>query len=290
MTAEPEETTTEEPEETVTAEPEETTTPEPDETVTSTAGNTYESPTFGYSLAFGDDWSIDFEEVDNGVDSLRLSNGTSTVDFLGYESELTPAECVADELDYYENADGYSDVEVALDENDNELQGEFDDPEFGESAYVVVSFTYTPEEADDPTDYIAYVECRTVESGESLLKIVQFVPFDDYNDQVEARVDLLEGLRFQGAGPDETPETEENRRPPKQVTCTRARPTGSPFRSPTTGRSRASRPTTAWTAFDSPTASARSISSVTKPSSPRSNAWTTKSSITRVRTGSRTPK
>ena len=204
VTAEPDETVTAEPDESATAEPDESATAEPRETATSTARTeTYESPTYGYTVDYGADWSVSDESSDGGVDSVRFDNSVSTIDFIGYESDLTPAECVADEQAYYESTDGYDNVEVALDENDNELLGEFDDPIFGASSYGVFSFTYTPD-GGDPTDYVSYVECRPLEAGVSLLRIVHFAAADDYNDEIEARIDLLDGVDFTGATPDET--------------------------------------------------------------------------------------
>lgn len=184
-----------------------TSTPEPTEEASATAeieetpeaGDTYESPGFGYTVGYDEPWTISLEESDETGDHVRFSDEVSTIDIWGFESDFTPAECLEDELNYYQTARGYSDAEVAIDVNDNEMTGEIDDFVWG-----VYWFTYTAE-GGDPIDYTSYVECRPIEEGVSILRIVQFVEFDSYNDEIDERVALIEGLRLGGeAPPDET--------------------------------------------------------------------------------------
>ncbi len=190
-------------------------TPENEETPVVEADNSYESPTFGYVVGYSDDWSIADEESDDSGDWLRLTNGVSTVDFTGFESTMTPAECLADEFNYYETADGYTKASPALNTDDEELTGEIEGGVWG--AYW---FTYTAE-GEDPVDYTAYVECRSIEEGDSILRIVQFVEFDSYNDEIKPRAELLAGLVIAGgAEPEEDPteEPDEDVTPESDVT------------------------------------------------------------------------
>ena len=180
--------------------------PVPDDDADAGATGRYESQEFGYALRYDDTWAVEDESVAEGFDYLRLGNGVSTVDITGLATDLTPEECVDDEFRYYEETEGYGDVQVALDVDDNELRGEDDGGFFG-----VFWFTFTPDEGE-PLEYTAYVECLSLVEGESLLKIVQFVPFDDYNDQIEARVALLGGLDLAAVEPDDetvTPEPDD---------------------------------------------------------------------------------
>jgi hypothetical protein len=171
----------------------EATRPPKGKTPTAISGTTYTSETYGYTVTYDDNWEISDQSSDKGTDYVRFSDGVSTIDFTGYESDFTPQECLDDEFNYYQTADGYSDAQLAQDTDNNDLTGALDDGVFG-----VYTFTYTPQ-GGDPTDYVAYVECHPLETGVSLLKIVQFVTSDSYNDEIDARVALLKGLTLAGA-------------------------------------------------------------------------------------------
>ncbi|MCC6791413.1 MAG: hypothetical protein IT336_07010 [Thermomicrobiales bacterium] len=163
--------------------------PTRESSATATSGDRYESPTFGYAVAYdADEWTIDSESSENDVDMVRFGNGTSTVDFTGFETPNSPDECLDAEFAFYQDAEGYSNVEVAVDDDDEELRGETDDYVWG-----TFWFTYTPE-GGNSVDYTSYVECRPLGDGEAMLRIVHFAPFDDYEDEIEPRESLLEGL------------------------------------------------------------------------------------------------
>lgn len=59
--------------------------------------------------------------------------------------------------------------------------------------------TFTPQ-GGQATDYTAYVQCQSIVPGKSLLKIDQFVTFDQYNNQINAFATLLAGLSIPGGG------------------------------------------------------------------------------------------
>jgi hypothetical protein len=180
---------------------------------TATSGERYESPTYGYTVDYDeDDWSIESESSEDSNDHVRFTNGTSTVDFYGFESNDTLDDCLDAEFAFYEGAGGYSNVEVAVDDNDDELRGDIDD-----YVWAVFWFAYTPEDGD-PADFTSYVECRSLDEGESMLKIVQFVSFDDYNDEIDARVALLDGLSLDGGSNDPEPTEEATEEPSAEAT------------------------------------------------------------------------
>jgi hypothetical protein len=178
--------------------------------VTPETDDVYESPTYGFTLPLTEDWTIERESSENDVDSVRLGNGVSTIDLLAYETEFTPLDCVDDEIRYYESADGFADAEVMEDEDGEEMRDDSRD-----SAFAVVTFIYTDQDGGE-TDYVAYVECVNLEEEGAQLKIVQFAPADEYEDEFESREALLEGLVFAGENevtpepteePEETPES-----------------------------------------------------------------------------------
>lgn len=180
---------------TATSEPAVTRTPRTGKTATPATpagGAVYTSATYGYTVAYGEHWNISDQSSDGGTDYVRLTDGVSTVDFTGYETDFTPQQCLDDEFGYYRSAEGYSDAALAQDREGTDLTGPLGDGVFG-----VYTFTFTDQDGN-ATDYVAYVECRPLEAGVSLLKIVQFVVYEQYNDEIEARKALLAGVSIQG--------------------------------------------------------------------------------------------
>ncbi|MBX6723597.1 MAG: hypothetical protein IRY92_10235, partial [Dactylosporangium sp.] len=180
-------------------------TPEPtaragERTATPTAGGTYESPTYGYAIAYDESWTPSNESSRNGVDIVSFDNGVSQIDVQGFPTDQTPVECVDDEFNFYETGEGFSNAEVAVDTNNQEMRGEAPD-----RAYGVFTLTFTPQNGR-PVDLTSFVECIEIESGVSMLKIVQLVTVRDYNDQIDARQGLLDGLTIPGKGAEGSPE------------------------------------------------------------------------------------
>jgi len=164
-------------------------TPDTDTDVDKADGESYESPTFGYVVLYDPDvWEVTQDESEDNVDDFRLSNGASTVQFLGLESDQTPDECIQDTIDSLTEDADLEDVEIATDADDEDLQGTLDDG----SAYVVVNLTF------EDTPLTAFYQCTTIEEGESIVKINQIVDAEAYNDEIEARISLLEGFSVDG--------------------------------------------------------------------------------------------
>jgi hypothetical protein len=155
--------------------------------------NTYTSPTYGYTMS----WSNDWKEVDHsskdGTDALRLDNSVSTVDLYGYPTSESTANCVDGELNLFQTTQGYSNAKVATDASGNALRQDEDGRSWG-----VFNFTYT-DNSGQKTDYTAYVECRPIEVGQSMVLFIQFVPADQYDSQQAAGQDLLSTLTIGGA-------------------------------------------------------------------------------------------
>jgi hypothetical protein len=128
-----------------TPEPRATRTPdaEPTEEVP-VEGTTYESPTFGYTVTYDDSWQVVDETTtptDNGPqDFLHLFNNTSHAYFYtNAASEDFPIEQFPNiMLDRAENNPNFSNVQVRLDEDGNEIQGSDDS-----SAWVAYTATFT---------------------------------------------------------------------------------------------------------------------------------------------------
>lgn len=158
-------------------------------------GEGYVSPQFGYTIAYDSSWSIDPNSPatsDENGDYVRLTNGVSTVDFAGYTSDATPTQCLKDEVDYFSGADGYTNVAVAKDTGNKDMSGVVDG-----GVYEVLTFSYASGK-DKPVDYAAYIECRTIKKGVSILRIEQYVEASSYNDQIDAVTALLNGVSIGG--------------------------------------------------------------------------------------------
>ena len=199
----------------------------------------YESPQYGYSLTYDpEEWEVVLEDddPDDAWDEVSLGNGTSVVRLIGDpdydEDEL--ADCVEDYVGALESGENNADVEP-LDEPDAE--GEEDD-----RAWATYSYTFTNEDGEE-SDNVRYVECRALgepptvgaggppeggppegeggppegeapeggpPEGEApvgasvTLVILHDAPAEDYEDEIEARETLLEGLEVpESPGADE---------------------------------------------------------------------------------------
>jgi hypothetical protein len=155
----------------------------------------YESPQYGYTLAYDpDEWEVFQEDSDpdDEYDQIFLVNGVSLVGITGdpdYDDDEME-DCVEDYAAGLENGESNSDIEP-LDEPDAE--GDDDD-----RAWATYSYTF---EFDDGTegDFVSYYECRWLGDGVTVV-IYQDVAIEDYEDEIEAREDLLEGLEPAGGG------------------------------------------------------------------------------------------
>lgn len=203
--------------------PTEEATEEPTEEVTEAEGDTYVSPTYGYSLEYDDTWQpsdidnnpgTDVDLTGDGIDiskadSILLNNGTSTVAVYGGESTATPEDCVQGDISFFQNTDAYDFFAVAKDTSGDDLEGETTD---GDGYYAVIWVTNTSNDVDTTV----YLECRPFDDG--MLLIEHYAADADYNDQIDAREALLAGLSLTGSGGgttdvtpegDETPEADE---------------------------------------------------------------------------------
>jgi hypothetical protein len=132
-------------------------------------GVSYISPTYGYGLSWDPSWRVEIESSEEAVDYLRISNGTITADLLGYEANLTPAQCIQTNLNYYENEPGYDDVAIVNDANGQPVVS-IDST----SSTVLLSFTYT--DADGlATQFYDYLICVSLPGGVGVAHLEQYV-------------------------------------------------------------------------------------------------------------------
>jgi hypothetical protein len=153
-------------------------------------GNSYVSPSFGWSITWDEDlWEVAAEQSDGENDFLLLasSGGTGTINFTSandYEGD--PDTCLEDLIDIFGSQDGIEDFEPARGVDDEPLV-EVDDQE-------VAIYDATRVDGDEETEVRFYLECRTLVEGEAVLAIIWFVQADAYESELDAVTELLEGI------------------------------------------------------------------------------------------------
>lgn len=164
---------------------------------TGVSGNSYVSPSFGYSIAWDRSWDVSDELNEDDYNRLVLSNEISTVYIEGIVDSSSLDECISVLVDSLEDTDGVSDVELAEDSN-GPLEGQED----GRS-WAVYNFVYTGEDGDS-VELSEYMDCRPIVEGESLLVLSSISTADDFESQVEPLEELFAGISMEGAtGPDD---------------------------------------------------------------------------------------
>lgn len=169
-------------------------------TVTGVEGNSYTSPTFGYSLSWDSTWNVVDEKVQADYNLVSLSNGTSSVYLEGIPSADDVDACLAAAVKQMKAETGVSKVVKAASKS-GPLEGS--DPA---RAWAVYNLTYT---AGDNTETALseYLDCRPVDPGKVNLVITQIVPADKFETEIDPLLKLTGSLSLDGSTPaaDQTP-------------------------------------------------------------------------------------
>ena len=167
---------------------------EPNDALQGLYDDSYTNPEWGYSFQWDDEsWTI--EAIDHGLSYLHfveLENETTyaLIEAEGYDYEtddgLSPQSCLQDDIESLESSDGLVDVEISREPGD--FPAGFDPS----GAAALVSYTVTDDDGDsqDAPRYVDYVECRSMNGGLAVLKIIFSSPIDDY----EASLPAIEAL------------------------------------------------------------------------------------------------
>ncbi len=151
--------------------------------------NTYESPTFGYTLSWGEAWSVEEEFSENDFDFLQLGTSRSTLYLEGQENfEGEVDACLENALG---NITGEPDID-----NVEPLEGEDGKPVAGaEEGRAYAAYTYeVPQEDAEPLAGAAYLECRTLIPGTAALEITFATGRDSYEDEQPLAQEVLDTL------------------------------------------------------------------------------------------------
>ncbi len=152
-------------------------------------GTTYISPSFGYTLTYGPQWTIADEASGNAGDRFVLFNGTSYVTFTGTDEFGGDVRACLDDFVATRTADpNVRDLAIATDASGQPVEGATD----ATGAYAAYNHGYVfPDRVEE---YTLFVQCVPLVADESVLSIVQNVPSATYNDQIEPRESLLRSL------------------------------------------------------------------------------------------------
>jgi plastocyanin len=151
--------------------------------------STYTSPTFGYTIGYGPIWEEAENVSSNGRDRFVLFNDVSYITFTGArEYGGDPQACVDAFVAQLTADPAVSNLGLATDEAGDPLQGGTE----ATGAFAIFNHDYTfPDRVDA---YTLFVGCVPLIENEAVLAIVQNVPTDEYNEQVELREALMRGL------------------------------------------------------------------------------------------------
>jgi predicted metalloprotease len=171
---------------------------------TGVSGNSYVSPTFGYSLEWDRTWDVSDELVESDYNMLRLEDSSSFITFEGYDFPTDPAECVETVIGTLENLDGLTGLDAA--------DAEASAPE---SAASELTFALEDDNGEE-IEYSGYIECRLINDGEATLSISHYGLTDGWDEASEGREDILASLETDGAAaPDD--ESDEPADEPEEV-------------------------------------------------------------------------
>ncbi len=150
---------------------------------------TYTSPTFGYTIGYGQAWQETENVSTNGRDRFVLFNGTSYITFTGEEAfNGDPQSCVDTFVQQLIADPNVSNARLATDDQGQPLEG----GTAATGAFAIYDHDYDFGNRVEP--YTLFVGCVPLRENEAVLAIVQNVPTADYNEQLELREKLLRGL------------------------------------------------------------------------------------------------
>ncbi len=162
------------------------------EQTSNVAGNTYTSPTFGYSLTWDDSWSVIAEQSTEGIDFLRIGTGSLTADLYAAASSNTSQQCIDELFNYYVNDELYEDVEFVTGPDGQPLS-----EDFGTHAHAVMSFTQIRADGDRSPQF-SEATCYRLEDQGAVVILEVYMQPADFVLQRGAIAALQEGLIIPG--------------------------------------------------------------------------------------------
>lgn len=166
-------------------------------------GNTYTSPTFGYSVTWDDTWFVTAEETRGGADYLGLVNGVTSAVFGGLPDASSATTCLAYLVNAIGPAAAIGNLTALVGDDGNVVRGEE-----GNHAYAAFSGTATID-GDITIDVALYLDCQPIVPGESLLTLGAIMPLLAFDGQLPLIRELLAGVVMPGALQDDSTDPED---------------------------------------------------------------------------------
>lgn len=170
-------------------------TPEPtEESSLSLQPDTFTSTVYGFSINWNPNvWQMADTVETGSVDGVRLDGESGTVFFIGtaqYGSD--PVGCLIGEEEYYgTSSDQISNWEAAIGADGQPLRQESDDLAWG-----VFRYTFTSSSGSE-VEFVDYISCETIPGQDAVLMVQLTSLPDQYNDNLDAVLDILDTLEFQ---------------------------------------------------------------------------------------------
>ncbi|MEQ1841549.1 MAG: neutral zinc metallopeptidase [Verrucomicrobiales bacterium] len=158
-------------------------------------GNTYTSPTFGYSFRWDDDtWSLADEISDSGYDFLYLQAGYSDLSVEGlYIYQGDPDDCLDGERIGIAGENGLEDLVPTTDQDGNEVVDSGDG-----FAYGLYELPGSDEPGADLVNYL-YIECQVLVPGAAVLIVLSYLDPEDLDNQADLVYEVLSTLEMGSA-------------------------------------------------------------------------------------------
>jgi hypothetical protein len=156
-------------------------------------GNTYTSPTYGYTVTWDDSWYLVEETSEDGIDFLTIADGVAFVQFLsvsGYFGDLEMG-LAAVIVGTGQNS-SVSNYRPLTDEDDQPIRGGDES-----RAFAVYAATTTLEDGSS-VDLAIYLEFRTIVPDEVGLAIAAPMPIEAYDFELPRIEQLLTGISVPG--------------------------------------------------------------------------------------------
>jgi uncharacterized protein len=190
---------------------------------TGVSGSSYTSPAFGYSIEWDRSWEVEDEKIEDGYNMVQLGDQGSVLYFEGYADVLPVDECLTTYgMATLENSTGVTDLEMS--EPDESPDGAL-------SADLTFVLTYTDDESgeDVAVDFNGFASCQEINDGDANLVITHAGLADSWDDETEAREDIVDTLTFEGEtastdAPDEEEQPDDSASAPDSSDDTAAEP------------------------------------------------------------------
>ncbi len=159
------------------------------------SGATYTSPTYGFSLKWDETWNVVEASSVGGEDRLQLSNGVSELTFHAHPGfGGDPATCLAGMVSALQSEPSVSEVGPAYGPDGQPLQG-------GDATQRFAVYTYQTESGGLPTASAAYLACRTLVPGNTVLEISHRTRLDAFNAESPKALAVLATVTVPAVGP-----------------------------------------------------------------------------------------